>query len=61
MDTNSEWEWREIPNGERAAVAQYRDHKLPEYNSNPLIQALPPILSRAEFSKYSVFQVYEVQ
>jgi hypothetical protein len=52
VDTNSEWEWREIPNGKQVAVAQYRDHKLPEYNSNPLIQALPPILSRAEFSKY---------
>lgn len=52
MDVNSEWEWIEIPNGERAAVAQYRDQKLPEYNSNPMIQALPPILSRAEFTEY---------
>ncbi len=52
MDADSEWEWGEIPNGKRAAVAKYRDHKLPEYNSNPMIQALPPILSRAEFTQH---------
>ena len=52
MDKNNEWEWIEIPKGKRAAVAKYKDHQLPEYNSNPMIQALPPILSRAEFTKY---------
>jgi len=38
-----------IPNGELAVIARYIDQKLPEYNTNPLIQALPPILSAAEF------------
>ena len=32
-----------------ADVANYKDHKLPEYNDNPLIQALPLILSGEEF------------
>jgi NACalpha-BTF3-like transcription factor len=52
VNKNHEWEWIEIPKGKRAAIAKYKDHKLPEYNSNPMIQALPPILSRAEFTKY---------
>lgn len=52
MERNNEWEWIEIPQGKRAAVAKYKDHKLPEYNSNPMIQALPPILSRAEFTEF---------
>ena len=30
-------------------LADYRDHKLPEYNRNPMIQALPPILSNDQF------------
>ena len=51
MDRNNEWEWVQISNGDRAAVAKYRDHKLPEYNSNPLIQALPPIFSPREFAR----------
>ena len=51
MDRNDEWEWVQIPNGGRAVVAKYRDHKLPEYNSNPLIQALPPIFSPREFAR----------
>ncbi len=51
MDRNDEWEWVQIPNGEWAAVAKYIDHKLPEYNSNPLIQALPPIFSPPEFAR----------
>lgn len=49
METNNDFKWVEIPNGEWAAVAKYNDHKLPEYNKNPLIQALPPILSASEF------------
>lgn len=49
MDRENDPEWVEIPNGEWAAIAEYNDHKLPEYNSNPLIQALPPILSSNEF------------
>ena len=32
-----------------AELANYKDHKLPEYNKNPLIQALPLILSGEEF------------
>ena len=51
MERNDEWEWVQISNGDRAAVAKYRDHKLPEYNSNPLIQALPPIFSPREFAR----------
>lgn len=51
MDRNDEWEWIQISHGGRAAVAKYRDHKLPEYNSNPLIQALPPIFSPREFAR----------
>ena len=38
-----------IPNGELAIVARYIDQKLPEYNANPLVQALPPILSSEDF------------
>lgn len=38
-----------IPNGKLAVVARYIDQKLPEYNANPLIQALPPILPTEEF------------
>ncbi|MEJ1934884.1 AAA family ATPase [Nostoc sp. NIES-2111] len=38
-----------IPNGKSAVIARYIDQKLPEYNINPLIQALPPILSAGEF------------
>jgi hypothetical protein len=51
MEIKSDWEWVEIPNGEWAAIAKYNDHKLVEYNSNPLIKALPPILTRSEFVK----------
>ncbi|MDZ8064919.1 MAG: ATP-binding protein [Nostoc sp. DedQUE08] len=49
MDGKNEREWVEIPNGDWAAIAKYNDHKLAEYNINPLVQALPPILSRDEF------------
>lgn len=42
----------QIPNGAKAVIAQYRDHKLSEYNDNPMIQALPPIFSDAEFVDY---------
>ena len=49
MEINNDFKWVEIPNGEWAALAKYNDHQLPEYNSNPLIQALPPILSKEEF------------
>ncbi len=48
MEKNKE-EFVNIPNGEIAVIAKYRDQKLPEYNANPLIQALPPILSAEEF------------
>ncbi|MBW4462666.1 MAG: ATP-binding protein [Nodosilinea sp. WJT8-NPBG4] len=39
----------QLPNGVQAVVAQYRDHKLPEYNRNPMIQALPAVLSTQDF------------
>ena len=32
-------------------IAIYRDQKLPEYNANPMIQALPPIMSKRQFLK----------
>lgn len=40
-----------IPNGDEATVAIYRDQKLREYNANPMIQALPLIMSDEEFLK----------
>lgn len=49
MDRENERGWVKIPDGEWAVIAQYRDHKLSEYNNNPLIQALPPILTAEEF------------
>lgn len=52
MRKNNEGKWVQIPNGIQAVVAQYRDHKLPEYNENPMIQALPLILSQEEFVDY---------
>lgn len=42
----------QIPNGAKAVIAHYRDHKLSEYNDNPMIQALPPIFSPPEFVDY---------
>ena len=39
----------QIPNGVEATLAKYRDHKLPEYNANPMIQALPFIMTEEEF------------
>lgn len=38
-----------IPNGDEATVAIYRNQKLREYNGNPMIQALPLIMSDEEF------------
>ena len=38
-----------IPNGDEAIIALYRDQKLREYNANPMIQALPLIVSDKEF------------
>ncbi|MEH2136714.1 hypothetical protein [Nostoc sp.] len=49
MDRNNEGEVVRIPDGKLAVIAKYIDQKLPEYNANPLIQALPPILSADEF------------
>ncbi|BAY35707.1 Tn7-like transposition protein C [Nostoc sp. NIES-2111] len=54
MNKINDWKWVEIPNGKSAAVAKYNDHKLPEYNNNPLIQALPPILSGEEFIEKAI-------
>lgn len=52
MDKSNEVKWLQIPNGAGAVVADYRDHKLSEYNENPVIQALPPILSQSDFIDY---------
>ncbi|ACK67892.1 Tn7-like transposition protein C [Rippkaea orientalis PCC 8801] len=43
------YNWIEIPDGTRAAVSKYRQFKQIEYNNNPIIEALPPIFSQAEF------------
>ena len=43
------YDWLDIPGGTNAAVAKYRQFKQIEYNHNPIIEALPPILSQAEF------------
>jgi hypothetical protein len=42
-------EWIQLPNGIQALVAQYRDHRLPEYHRIPIIQALPEVLSNQDF------------
>lgn len=38
-----------IPDGTLAALAEYTDQPLVEYKGNPLIEALPPILSKEDF------------
>ncbi|MEC4986111.1 MAG: ATP-binding protein [Oscillatoria sp. PMC 1068.18] len=43
------YDWIDIPDGTRAAVAKYRQFKQIEYNNNPIIETLPPIFSQAEF------------
>ena len=43
------YDWIDIPNGTRSAIAKYRQFKQVEYNNNPIIEALPPIFSQAEF------------
>lgn len=40
-----------LPHGKIASVADYKKQFLPEYNGNPLIEALPKILSKGEFSE----------
>lgn len=49
MNKINEGELIQLSNGTQAVIAHYRDHKLSEYNENPMIQALPPILSQADF------------
>ena len=39
----------DIPNGVEANIAVYSDHILPEYNANPMIQALPHLMEEDEF------------
>lgn len=39
-----------LPHGKIAYKANYKKQPLPEYNGNPLIEALPNILSKAEFA-----------
>jgi hypothetical protein len=57
------YEWTDIPNGAKAAIAKYRQFKQAEYNNNPMIQALPPILSKDEFfdlvAKYPLYDSSE--
>ncbi|WP_242072269.1 hypothetical protein [Nostoc sp. FACHB-110] len=61
MERNEE-EVVNIPNGKSAVIAKYIDQKLPEYNINPLIQALPPILSDEEFlDKVTRLPVFDEQ
>ena len=43
------YDWLDIPGGVRTAIAKYRQFKQIEYNNNPIIETLPPILSQAEF------------
>ena len=54
-----------IPNGYWAMVAQYQNHKQPEYNYNPMSRALPLSLSSLEFSQYGkikpLFSVDEIK
>jgi hypothetical protein len=53
----------QVPNGGFAEVAEYKQQALVEYRGNPLIEALPPILSEAEFvtlvSEYPAFDKTE--
>lgn len=37
-----------IPNGSEAVMAEYREQEVMEYQNNPFIEALPPILSKEE-------------
>jgi hypothetical protein len=52
-----------IPNGGLAEVAEYNDLPLVEYKGNPLIEALPPLLSKEHFveavSEYPAFDESE--
>ncbi len=66
MDFNNKYtyyEWIDIPNGTRAAIAKYRNFKQKEYNNNPMIQTLPPIFSQERVielvAKYPDFDVTE--
>lgn len=42
-------EFLPIPNGRIAEIANYKEQALAEYRDNPLIEALPPILTHDEF------------
>lgn len=43
------YEWIDLPNASRAAIAKYRRFSLSHYNKHPIIGTLPPILSSEEF------------
>jgi hypothetical protein len=49
IDKFSYYDWTDIPNGTRAAIAKYRHFKQSDYNNNPMIETLPPILSHGKF------------
>jgi hypothetical protein len=40
------YDWIDIPNGTRAAIAKYRTFHQREYNDNPMIKTLPPFFHR---------------
>lgn len=48
-----------IPNGAEAVEAEYKEQVIEEYNGNPFIEALPPILSAEEaIEKLAVYPKY---
>lgn len=52
-----------LPNGKCADIAEYQEQLLPDYNGNPLIEALPDILSKEDFTRsvisYPLFSANE--
>lgn len=49
-----------LPNGMEASQAEYKEFPLVEFNQNPLIQALPPLLDKAAIiRKLMVKPIYE--
>lgn len=49
MNQYDEYEFIELPSGEPAIIAKYIEHGRDDYNSNKLIQALPPTLANDPF------------
>lgn len=57
----SQDEWVKLPSGILAMVADYKLHGLPEYDSNPLIQALPRILDDEKFIQKVQHQLFSTE